>query len=172
MSLFLLASASGLGKKSRDLSNSSLETKVKIMDENSDSNITTTAKDEGCRNVQDLLLPIANIGRIMKQVLPSKAKISKEAKQTMQECASEFIAFITGEASDKCRKENRQTLSGEDICHAMKLLGLDKYACSAKSYLQKYREHCEKSEAIKNTEPMETDMTDMLQIYCKGNQHS
>ena len=48
---------------------------------------------------QDRLLPIANVGRIMKQILPPNAKISKEAKETMQECVSEFISFVTIESS-------------------------------------------------------------------------
>ena len=46
---------------------------------------------------QDRYLPIANIGRIMKQALPRDAKISKEARETVQECVSEFISFITSE---------------------------------------------------------------------------
>jgi nuclear transcription Y subunit beta len=46
---------------------------------------------------QDRFLPIANIGRIMKQALPQDAKISKEARETVQECVSEFISFITSE---------------------------------------------------------------------------
>jgi hypothetical protein len=33
----------------------------------------------------------------MKRALPANAKISKEAKETMQECVSEFILFITSE---------------------------------------------------------------------------
>ena len=46
---------------------------------------------------QDRLLPIANVARIMKQAVPSNAKIAKDAKETVQECVSEFIAFITSE---------------------------------------------------------------------------
>ncbi len=46
---------------------------------------------------QDRFLPIANIGRIMKEALPRDAKISKEARETVQECVSEFISFITSE---------------------------------------------------------------------------
>lgn len=42
-------------------------------------------------------LPVANIGRIMKKGLPSNAKITKDAKETVQECVSEFISFITSE---------------------------------------------------------------------------
>lgn len=46
---------------------------------------------------QDRYLPIANISRIMKRSIPSSAKISREAKECVQECVSEFIAFITSE---------------------------------------------------------------------------
>lgn len=46
---------------------------------------------------QDRLLPIANVARIMKQAVPTNAKISKEAKETVQECVSEFISFISSE---------------------------------------------------------------------------
>ncbi|GMN43868.1 hypothetical protein TIFTF001_013071 [Ficus carica] len=89
---------------------------------------------------QDRMLPIANVGRIMKQNLPPTAKISKEAKQTMQECATEFISFVTGEASDKCHKENRKTVNGDDICWALTALGFDNYAEVIVRYLHKYRE--------------------------------
>jgi nuclear transcription Y subunit beta len=46
---------------------------------------------------QDKFLPIANINRIMKNVLPANAKIARDAKETVQECVSEFISFITSE---------------------------------------------------------------------------
>ncbi|KAK9282328.1 hypothetical protein L1049_005242 [Liquidambar formosana] len=88
---------------------------------------------------QDRLLPIANVGRIMKQILPANAKISKEAKETMQECVSEFISFVTGEASDKCHKEKRKTVNGDDICWALGTLGFDDYTEPLKRYLHRYR---------------------------------
>lgn len=91
---------------------------------------------------EDQLLPIANVGRIMKQVLPPNSKISKKAKETMQECASEFIGFVTGEAADRCKKEKRKTINGDDICHAFEALGLDHYAEAMKRYVERYRE-CE-----------------------------
>ncbi len=46
---------------------------------------------------QDRYLPIANISRIMKQALPKNAKIAKDSKESVQECVSEFISFITSE---------------------------------------------------------------------------
>lgn len=86
------------------------------------------------------LLPIANVGRIMKNILPPNAKISKEAKETMQECVSEFIGFVTSEASEKCRKERWKTVNGDDICCALETLGFDDYARPLKRYLNRYTE--------------------------------
>lgn len=46
---------------------------------------------------QDRLLPIANVARIMKQAVPTNAKIAKDAKSCVQDCVSEFISFVTSE---------------------------------------------------------------------------
>ncbi|KAI8349288.1 histone-fold-containing protein [Mortierella sp. GBAus27b] len=89
---------------------------------------------------QDRFLPIANVARIMKKALPDNAKIAKEAKETVQECVSEFISFITSEASDKCMVEKRKTINGEDILWAMQSLGFENYAEALRIYLVKYRE--------------------------------
>ncbi|KAJ1676843.1 transcriptional activator hap3 [Spiromyces aspiralis] len=89
---------------------------------------------------QDRFLPIANVARIMKRALPENAKIAKEAKETVQECVSEFISFITSEASDRCQQEKRKTINGEDILWAMQSLGFENYADALKVYLTKYRE--------------------------------
>ncbi|XVE65632.1 hypothetical protein DITRI_Ditri08aG0015800 [Diplodiscus trichospermus] len=100
----------------------------------------SASNDDGGLKDQDRLLPIANVGRIMKQILPPNAKISKEAKETMQECVSEFISFVTSEASEKCKKERRKTVNGDDICWSMAALGFDDYAVPLRRYLHKYRE--------------------------------
>lgn len=100
----------------------------------------SVSAEDGIIKEQDRLLPIANVGRIMKQILPSNAKISKEAKETMQECVSEFISFVTGEASDKCHKEKRKTVNGDDICWALGTLGFDDYAEPLRRYLHRFRE--------------------------------
>ncbi|KAL6658943.1 hypothetical protein ACP70R_002983 [Stipagrostis hirtigluma subsp. patula] len=89
---------------------------------------------------QDRFLPIANVSRIMKRSLPANAKISKEAKETVQECVSEFISFVTGEASDKCQREKRKTINGDDLLWAMTTLGFEAYVGPLKSYLNRYRE--------------------------------
>ncbi|KAK7393586.1 hypothetical protein VNO78_22144 [Psophocarpus tetragonolobus] len=89
---------------------------------------------------QDRFLPIANISRIMKKALPANGKIAKDAKETVQECVSEFISFITSEASDKCQREKRKTINGDDLLWAMATLGFEDYIDPLKIYLAAYRE--------------------------------
>ena len=64
----------------------------------------------------------------------------------MQECVSEFISFITSEASDRCQQEKRKTINGEDLLWAMGTLGLDDYGPPLKTYLSKYRQAAKKPE--------------------------
>ena len=65
-------------------------------------------------------------------------QVAKDAREAMQECVSEFISFITSEASDKCLQEKRKTINGDDILWAMGALGFDKYIEPLKMYLQKF----------------------------------
>lgn len=49
------------------------------------------------KNDNETLLPIANISRIMKRILPAKAKVAKESKDIIREYVTEFIQFLTSE---------------------------------------------------------------------------
>ncbi|KAF1975658.1 hypothetical protein BU23DRAFT_457794 [Bimuria novae-zelandiae CBS 107.79] len=97
------------------------------------SSSSAAASDANIRN-------FAPVARIMKMALPENAKIAKEAKECMQECVSEFISFITSEASEKCQQEKRKTVNGEDILFAMTSLGFENYSEALKIYLSRYRE--------------------------------
>eukprot|EP00741_Cyanophora_paradoxa_P003438 tig00000704_g3341.t1 len=86
------------------------------------------AREDADREVreQDRFLPIANISRIMKKALPANAKIAKDAKETVQD--------------DKCQREKRKTINGDDLLWAMSTLGFDNYTEPLKLYLAKYRD--------------------------------
>ena len=76
---------------------------------------------------QDRLLPLSNLGRIMKRVLPHDAKVSKGSKEAMQETVGEFICFVTSEANDLCKEDpqpGKKTLHGAHITGACANLDL------------------------------------------------
>lgn len=109
----------------------------------------------------DRFLPVANIGRIIKNNLPKEVKLSKEAKETFQECVSEFISFITSEASDKCNIEKRKTINGEDIIYALSNLGFEHYNNILKVYLEKYRESQKSMNIIVNDDKIKEESSEM-----------
>ncbi|CAI4055076.1 Hap3p SKDI_02G0880 [Saccharomyces kudriavzevii IFO 1802] len=102
---------------------------------------------------QDRWLPINNVARLMKNTLPPSAKVSKDAKECMQECVSELISFVTSEASDRCAADKRKTINGEDILISLHALGFENYAEVLKIYLAKYRQQ----QALKNQLMYEQD---------------
>ncbi|KVH88495.1 Histone-fold [Cynara cardunculus var. scolymus] len=107
---------------------------------NSSSGSTTVNDNECLVREQDRLMPIANVIRIMRKILPPHAKISDEAKETIQECVSEYISFVTSEANHRCQREQRKTVTAEDILWAMSKLGFDDYIEPLTIYLHHYRE--------------------------------
>jgi len=119
---------------------------------------------------QDRVLPAANISRIMKRgtllyvendclALPENAKIAKDAKECVQDCVSEFISFITSEASERCLFEKRKTITGEDILFAMQTLGFDNYFDALKIYLHKYREATKVEKPITGNEGVDNSVS-------------
>ncbi|KAI5330720.1 hypothetical protein L3X38_020846 [Prunus dulcis] len=107
----------------------------------SSNGTTTTTDDNECVvREQDRFMPIANVIRIMRKILPPHAKISDDAKETIQECVSEYISFITGEANERCQREQRKTITAEDVLWAMSKLGFDDYIEPLTLYLHRYRE--------------------------------
>lgn len=110
---------------------------------------------------QDRFLPIANVARIMKNAIPKTGKIAKDAKECVQECVSEFVSFITSEASDRCHQEKRKTINGEDILFAMSTLGFDNYVEPLKLYLQKYREAMKGEKTISTATATDSSIDDL-----------
>ncbi|KAL7073404.1 hypothetical protein ACQ4LE_007407 [Meloidogyne hapla] len=101
---------------------------------------SSNSSNSGIILEQDRFLPIANITRVMKRVIPPEGKLSKEAKECIQECITEFLLFITSEASERCSIERRKTISGEDILTAFRTLGFDEYVTPLEDFMRKYRE--------------------------------
>nr|GMD90031.1 nuclear transcription factor Y subunit B-6-like [Ipomoea batatas] len=115
---------------------------LKVFNHGGAGNNQVAADDGECTvREQDRFMPIANVIRIMRKILPPHAKISDDAKETIQECVSEYISFITGEANERCQREQRKTITAEDVLWAMSKLGFDDYIEPLTLYLHRYREY-------------------------------
>lgn len=108
---------------------------------------------------QDRFLPIANISRLMKNVIPSTGKVAKDAKECVQESVSEFISFLTSEASERCFNERRKTITGEDLIAALSALGFDAYVEPMTIYVHKYREATRSERSLANSYPNQLSFT-------------
>ena len=96
--------------------------------------------------VNDLSLPIANINRIMNNSVSKDTKISKEAREMIQDSCTEFIAFFTSQACETLRQDRRKTMLGEDIIKNLRDFNLYKYASLLEYYNDKFKvakESCE-----------------------------
>ncbi|EXL67841.1 nuclear transcription Y subunit beta [Fusarium oxysporum f. sp. conglutinans race 2 54008] len=89
---------------------------------------------------KDLLLPLANVIRIMRKALPADAKLAKDAQECMQQCVSEFVSFITSEAAENAQREKLKTVAGDNILVALKQLGFENYGEVLGVYLSKPRD--------------------------------
>ncbi|XP_016492392.1 nuclear transcription factor Y subunit B-4-like [Nicotiana tabacum] len=76
----------------------------------------------------------------MRRILPQHAKVSDDAKEAIQELVSEFINHITNLANERCHREQRRTVTAEDVIWAMNKIGLTNYVGPLTLYLQKHRE--------------------------------
>ncbi|KAG7320486.1 hypothetical protein KOW79_016339 [Hemibagrus wyckioides] len=139
---------------------------LQTQDDDGEESLHDHEDGNGCKDnlrEQDIYLPIANVARIMKNAIPQTGKIAKDAKECVQECVSEFISFITSEASERCHQEKRKTINGEDILFAMSTLGFDMYVEPLKLYLQKFREAMKGEKGISGvavTEGLSEELTE------------
>jgi nuclear transcription Y subunit beta len=86
-------------------------------------------------------LPMANLVRLMRQVLPTDVKISTRAKDLIHDCAVEFVGFVGSEASECATAQHRRTIAPEDFTRSFQTLGLDDYVGPLSNYIHRYREN-------------------------------
>eukprot|EP00002_Diphylleia_rotans_P021526 TRINITY_DN4186_c0_g2_i2.p1 TRINITY_DN4186_c0_g2~~TRINITY_DN4186_c0_g2_i2.p1 ORF type:complete len:136 (+),score=38.00 TRINITY_DN4186_c0_g2_i2:25-432(+) len=99
--------------------------------------LTTEVEGETSDNgVESPVLPSANIGRLMKSVLPTHAIVSKEARDKVIEIVTEFIAFLTSEAIDESREAKRRVVTPDDFLRTLIALGFEDYAELMSDYIK------------------------------------
>jgi len=84
------------------------------------------ASTDGGKRVEPFL-PITNLTGIMKEACGHEVKVSKEAKEMLMECATEFICFTTLEATKIAAERKRKAVKEEDVLQAAQDLGFQRY---------------------------------------------
>ncbi|XP_025822276.1 nuclear transcription factor Y subunit B-1-like, partial [Panicum hallii] len=83
-------------------------------------------------------LPMANVERLMRRVIPKGFRISSSSKQLTHDCTVEFAGFITGEASEQARAQHRRAITPEDYIASFEALGFDDYVEPMNTYVRGY----------------------------------
>ncbi|XP_015081899.1 nuclear transcription factor Y subunit B-6-like [Solanum pennellii] len=100
-----------------------------------------TGVDQLAQRLLEVQLPMANMTRIMRGILPTNAKIKDGSKESVQKLGSYYINRITKKAKERCNMERRKTVTAEDILWAMINMGLTIHARLLAQYLNRYREY-------------------------------
>ena len=58
----------------------------------------------------------------------------------MQECATEFLTFVTSEAQSICSEAGRKTITADDVLTGLKNLGFDEYHEMVLWYYKRYKD--------------------------------
>ena len=68
-------------------------------------------------------------------------------------CVCILLDSLCPRAAERCLKEKRKTVTGEDILFAMATLGFDNYIEPLKNFLTKYKEVCTCGYALQSLAP-------------------
>lgn len=69
--------------------------------------------------LEDLNLPNSVVTRLIKDALPDGVNIAKEARTAIGRAASVFVLFITSAANGVAIKNNKKTISAQDVLQAI-----------------------------------------------------
>ncbi len=72
-------------------------------------------------------------------VTGTPAKLSKESREMMQECASEFVSFIVSEAAERAAEAKNKMVTPDDVLAALNTLGFESYVDPLTRFLGNYR---------------------------------
>ncbi|XP_016579564.2 nuclear transcription factor Y subunit B-9 [Capsicum annuum] len=90
--------------------------------------------------LQDLLLPVTIVTRIMHKTLPMHATVNDDVVEAIQKIVSYFIHRITIKANEYCHMDKRKIVTTEDIIWAMNNVGLHNYGELLTHYLHNYHQ--------------------------------
>ncbi|TYJ58869.1 hypothetical protein B9479_000301 [Cryptococcus floricola] len=75
----------------------------------------------------DVSLPKATVLKIIQELLPDEISASKEAKDVIFDCCTEWIKLISTQSNMVCEASSKKTISPEHVVEALKQLGFEDF---------------------------------------------
>lgn len=132
-------------KKSSSSSSKAARKHANDDDGSSDDEHETAASKPDEDRVRQEESTTGNDSHVRRMLDDQGIKINDDALALMQECATEFVLFLTSEARDHCALENRRkkgpglSIAGEDVVESMHNLGFTPYAKVLECYNAKIK---------------------------------
>lgn len=89
--------------------------------------------------MQELNLPNAVVGRLIKDTLPEGINASKEFRMAISRAASVFVIFLSSAATEEAVNHNVKTLTAEHIFAALEETEFESFVQPLKETLEAYR---------------------------------
>lgn len=89
--------------------------------------------------VQDLNLPNAVIGRLIKDALPEGISASKEFRTAVGRAASVFVIYLSSAATEEAKKASLKTISPNHVFAALEDVEFESFIEPLKEALEVYR---------------------------------
>ncbi|KAK7491678.1 hypothetical protein BaRGS_00017131, partial [Batillaria attramentaria] len=88
---------------------------------------------------EDLNLPNAVVGRIIKDAIPEGVNVSKEARLAISKAASVFVLYATSCSNNYALKAKRKTISAQDVLQAMEEMEFEQFIDPLTQALEAFR---------------------------------
>lgn len=88
---------------------------------------------------EDLNLPNAVVGRIIKDAIPEGVNVSKEARLAISKAASVFVLYATSCSNNYALKAKRKTISAQDVLSAMEEMEFEQFVEPLSEALEAFR---------------------------------
>lgn len=89
--------------------------------------------------IQDLNLPNAVIGRLIKDALPDGINASKEFRTAVGRAASVFVIYLSSAATEEAKKANMKTIGPNHVFAALESVEFESFVEPLKEALEVYR---------------------------------
>lgn len=89
--------------------------------------------------IQDLNLPNAVIGRLIKDALPDGISASKEFRTAVGRAASVFVIYLSSAATEEAKKANMKTIGPNHVFAALEGVEFESFVEPLKQALEVYR---------------------------------